>query len=63
MKHPYIQERELLVPTTTPDGQTLTIHAAPYRINGKRPPIRRAAPSIGQDNDKWLGQAEPKRNL
>lgn len=60
MKHPYIQERELLVPTTTPDGQTLSIHAAPYRINGKRPPIRRAAPSIGQDNAKWLGQAKPK---
>ena len=29
---------------TTPDGQALPIHAAPYKINGQRPPIRRAAP-------------------
>lgn len=60
MRHPYIQERQLLVPTTTPDGQTLSVHAAPYRINGKRPPIRRAAPAIGQDNARWLGQSKQK---
>jgi crotonobetainyl-CoA:carnitine CoA-transferase CaiB-like acyl-CoA transferase len=59
MQHPYIIERELLVPTTTPNGQTLHVHAAPYRINGKRPPIRRAAPSIGQDNQRWLEGFEP----
>lgn len=56
MHDPYINERELLVPTLTPDGQTLPIHAAPYRINGRRPPIRRAAPTIGQDNERWLDQ-------
>lgn len=55
MQDPYVQERELLVPTQTPEGQTLPIHAVPYRINGERPPIRRAAPRIGQDNARWIG--------
>jgi crotonobetainyl-CoA:carnitine CoA-transferase CaiB-like acyl-CoA transferase len=54
MQHPYIIERELLVPTEDEQGHTLSIHAAPYRINGKRPPIRRTAPRIGQDNARWL---------
>ncbi len=54
MQHPYITERELLIPTQDEQGQSLSIHAAPYRINGQRPPIRRAAPGIGQDNSRWL---------
>jgi formyl-CoA transferase len=54
MQHPYITERELLVPTQDEQGQALSIHAAPYRINGQRPPIRRAAPRIGEDNARWL---------
>ncbi|MFD0666570.1 CaiB/BaiF CoA transferase family protein [Ramlibacter sp. MAHUQ-53] len=57
MDHPYIRDRELLVPTQAPDGQALAIHAAPYKINGQRPPIRRAAPAIGQDNERWLRPA------
>lgn len=60
MRDPYIRERALLVPTQAPDGQTLPIHAAPYRINGQRPPIRRAAPTIGQDNARWLDQPTPQ---
>lgn len=60
MHHPYMRERELLVPSTTPDGQTLSVHAPPYRINGKRPPIRRAAPALGQDNQRWLEGFEPE---
>lgn len=60
MDHPYIQERGLLVDTPAPDGQTLPVHAAPYRINGKRPPMRRAAPTIGQDNARWLSGATPE---
>lgn len=54
MEHPYIRDRGLLVPTQAPDGQELAIHAAPYKINGQRPPVRRAAPAIGQDNARWL---------
>jgi formyl-CoA transferase len=54
MQHPYITERELLVPTQDEQGQTLSIHAAPYRINGQRPSVRRAAPRIGEDNARWL---------
>jgi formyl-CoA transferase len=52
--HPYVQEREMLVKTQLENGESVLIHAAPYKINGKRPPIRRAAPSLGQDNKKWL---------
>lgn len=55
--HPYIQERELLVRSRTPEGQELPVHAVPYRINGKRPPLRRDAPAIGQDNARWLKPA------
>lgn len=58
MEHPYIQERGLLVDTPTPDGREVPVHAAPYRINGQRPPIRRAAPAIGQDNERWLGAGQ-----
>lgn len=59
--HPYIRERELLVSARTPDGQELPVHAAPYRINGKRPPIRRDAPAIGQDNDRWIRQVQEEK--
>jgi formyl-CoA transferase len=52
--HPYVQEREMLVKTQLENGESVLIHAAPYKINGKRPPIRRTAPSLGQDNKKWL---------
>jgi formyl-CoA transferase len=59
LEHPYIRERELLVPTEGPDGQALSIHATPYKINGQRPPVRRAAPAIGQDNERWLRAGIP----
>jgi formyl-CoA transferase len=57
--HPYIQEREMLVETSLENGEAVLIHAAPYKINGKRPPIRKAAPTLGQDNAKWLSQQAP----
>lgn len=55
MEHPYVRDRELLVNARTPEGQELPIHAVPYRINGQRPPVRRDAPALGQDNARWLG--------
>jgi formyl-CoA transferase len=54
MAHPYVVERELLVQQCAADGREVAVHAAPYRINGRRPPIRRQAPSLGQDNHRWL---------
>ncbi|WP_167383590.1 CaiB/BaiF CoA transferase family protein [Bordetella genomosp. 12] len=57
MAHPYITERGLLVDQQAPDGRTVKVHAAPYRINGQRPAIRRPAPVLGQDNAKWLNAA------
>jgi len=54
MQHPYLGERELLVPQPTPDGRSVPVHAAPYKIDGVRPPIRRPAPALGQDNARWL---------
>lgn len=59
--HPYVKERELIVSSRTPEGQELPVHATPYRINGKRPPIRNDAPSIGQDNERWLRTAPEKK--
>jgi crotonobetainyl-CoA:carnitine CoA-transferase CaiB-like acyl-CoA transferase len=55
--HPYVQERELLVEQRTPDGRSVLVHAAPYRINGARPPIRKTAPTLGQDDHAWLEPA------
>ena len=60
LDHPYMKDRELLVDAETPDGQKISIHAPPYKINGVRPPIRRGAPSLGQDNDKWLTEKVSK---
>ena len=54
--HPYVQESEILVKTQLENGESVLIHAAPYKINGQRPPIRRAAPTLGQDNEKWLAK-------
>jgi crotonobetainyl-CoA:carnitine CoA-transferase CaiB-like acyl-CoA transferase len=57
LQHPYVLERELLVEQTAPDGRRVLVHAAPYRINGQRPPIRRTAPTLGQDDARWLPEA------
>lgn len=57
MQHPYLRERELLVEQPTPDGRSVPVHAAPYKIDGVRPPIRRPAPTLGQDNARWVQPA------
>ncbi len=54
--HPYIVERGMLVETETPQGASILIHSVPYMINGVRPKIRRKAPFLGEDNDKWLAK-------
>lgn len=56
ISHPYMVDREMLVETQTAEGPSLLIHAVPYKINGQRPAIRRAAPTIGQDNDQWIAK-------
>jgi crotonobetainyl-CoA:carnitine CoA-transferase CaiB-like acyl-CoA transferase len=58
LEHPYIKDRQMLVETPTVGAQTVSINAPPYKINGQRPSIRRAAPSLGQDNEKWLPKGE-----
>lgn len=55
LQHPYLIDRALMVDQPTPDGRSVPVHAPPYKINGQRPPIRRPAPSLGQDNARWLG--------
>ena len=56
--HSFVKDRGMLVQAHTVEGIAVAIHAAPYEINGQRPAIRRSAPSLGQDNDKWLGARE-----
>ena len=54
MQHPYIRDRGMLVDTITPESRTLPVHATPFKLNGVRPAIRRAAPSLGEDNARWV---------
>lgn len=54
LQHPYLRDRDMLVETTTPDAQHLPVHATPFKLNGVRPAIRRAAPSLGEDNARWV---------
>ena len=54
MQHPYVVDRGLLVQQPTPDGRSVPVHAPPYRIDGRRPPIRRPAPTLGQHNTTVL---------
>lgn len=54
LEHPYVLERDMLVEQTAPDGRKVLVHAPPYRINGARPRIERAAPTLGQDSQRWL---------
>jgi crotonobetainyl-CoA:carnitine CoA-transferase CaiB-like acyl-CoA transferase len=58
VEHPFVQNAGLLVKQETPDGRSVSVHAPPYKINGKRPAIRREAPSLGQDNGRWLQDFE-----
>ena len=58
MQHPYLLDRALLVEQVAPDGRAVSVHAPPYKINGQRPPIRRPAPTLGQDNAVWLSHSE-----
>ena len=60
LAHPYLVDRALLVPQPTADGRELPVHAPPYKLNGRRPPIRRPAPSLGQDNARWLSAPPPE---
>ncbi len=56
LQHPYIRDRGMLVNTNTAQEQPLPIHATPFKLNGQRPAIRRAAPRLGQDNARWVKQ-------
>lgn len=58
MGHPYLLDRDLMVEQPIGDGRTVPVHAAPYKINGRRPAIRRPAPTLGQDNARWLPATE-----
>jgi len=54
LRHPYMIDRDLMVEQPTHDGRSAPVHAAPYKVNGRRPAIRRPAPALGQDNARWL---------
>ena len=60
LQHPYIRDREMLVSTSTPQAQQLPIHATPFKLNGQRPAIRRAAPRLGEDNARWVKQRKER---
>lgn len=62
LAHPYMQDRAFLVEQLTPDGRSISVHAPPYKINGQRPPIRRQAPSLGQDDGRWLAGHAAKKD-
>lgn len=51
---PQAAEYQLSGKATPRSGSRSPTHAPPYRINGARPRIERAAPALGQDSQRWL---------
>jgi formyl-CoA transferase len=49
--HPQVQALGIF---QSPPGLEMPLVSAPWSINGVRPPVRRRAPSLGQDNDAVL---------
>ncbi|MGI8554021.1 MAG: CaiB/BaiF CoA transferase family protein, partial [Dehalococcoidia bacterium] len=48
---PHLTARGLFVEVDHPDGRSLPLAFNPWRCNGRREPVRRRAPALGEDND------------
>ena len=51
--HPQVQALGIF---QSPPGLEMPLVTAPWSINGVRPPVRRRAPALGEDNDAVLGK-------
>ena len=51
--HPQIQALGIF---QSPPGLDMPLVTAPWSINGVRPPVRKRAPSLGEDNEVVLGK-------
>jgi formyl-CoA transferase len=58
---PHVKERGMIEHVTHPVEGVVPVLASPLRIGGRRPPVRRPAPLLGEHNDEVLGplRAEP----
>jgi crotonobetainyl-CoA:carnitine CoA-transferase CaiB-like acyl-CoA transferase len=51
--HPQVQALGIF---QSPPDLEMPLVSAPWSINGVRPPVRRRAPALGEDNDAVLGK-------
>ena len=51
---PHLRERQFAQKVTDPQGESYTVLAAPWLMDGQRPPVRRHSPSAGEDNQEVL---------
>ena len=50
-----------LVPMTCDDGDTTEVALLPFTIGGRRPPVRRPLPRIGEHTEEVLASLAPQR--
>jgi hypothetical protein len=52
LAHPQVQALGIF---QSPPEMDMKLVSAPWTIDGQRPPIRRPAPALGEDNDVVFG--------
>jgi formyl-CoA transferase len=58
---PHVKARGMIEHATHPVEGIVPVLASPLRINGRRPPIRRAPPLLGEHNDEILDHGRADR--
>jgi crotonobetainyl-CoA:carnitine CoA-transferase CaiB-like acyl-CoA transferase len=58
---PHVKAREMVQHVTHPVEGVVPVLASPLRIGGRRPPVRRAPPLLGEHNDEILGRSRDEQ--
>ena len=58
---PHVKARGMVQHVTHPVEGVVPVLASPLRLGGRRPPVRRAPPLLGEHNDEVLGRPRAER--